>query len=144
MAKSWTTKFGTHITQVLWILKILHDPKYLIHWELWYYSILMSCRIFNITQVSPQGLTYLKHLSRNPFEPQILLVHVIIAVRSSYSFLSCCHIRIFTLCMCSGPLGGLAACKHGWRPEVYTLLTLPSKTPGKTEDHWAGDCESSS
>ena len=31
-----------------WILKILHDPKYLIHWELWYYSILRSCRILSI------------------------------------------------------------------------------------------------
>ena len=28
--------------------KILHDPKYLIRWELWYYSILRSCRIFSI------------------------------------------------------------------------------------------------
>ena len=31
-----------------WILKILHDPRYLIPWEFWYYSILKSCRIFSI------------------------------------------------------------------------------------------------
>ena len=33
-------------------LKILHDPKYLIHWELGYYSILRSCRIFSINSIS--------------------------------------------------------------------------------------------
>ena len=33
---------------IRWILKILHDLKYLIPWELWYYSILMSSRIFYI------------------------------------------------------------------------------------------------
>ena len=33
-------------TLIRWILKILHDLKYLIHWELRYYSILRSCRIF--------------------------------------------------------------------------------------------------
>ena len=31
-----------------WIRKILHDPKYPIQWELWYYSILRSCKIFRI------------------------------------------------------------------------------------------------
>ena len=43
-----------------WILKILHDPKDLLPWELWYYSILGSCRIFSIHSIlrfqrSPQG-----------------------------------------------------------------------------------------
>ena len=33
-----------------WILKILHDPEDLIPWELWYYSILGSCRIFSINR----------------------------------------------------------------------------------------------
>ena len=28
--------------------KILHDPMYLVYWELWYYIILRSCRIFSI------------------------------------------------------------------------------------------------
>ena len=30
------------------ILEILHDPKYLIPWEKWDYSILGSCKIFSI------------------------------------------------------------------------------------------------
>ena len=30
------------------ILKILHDPKYLIPWEFRYHSILGLCRIFSI------------------------------------------------------------------------------------------------
>ena len=34
--------------KVRWILKILHDPKYLIPWELWDYGRLRSCRIFSI------------------------------------------------------------------------------------------------
>ena len=34
-----------------WILKCLQDPKYLIPWELWYYSILRSCRIFSINNI---------------------------------------------------------------------------------------------
>ena len=33
---------------IRWILKILHDPKFLIRWELWYYGIVRSCRIVNI------------------------------------------------------------------------------------------------
>ena len=37
-------------TPVRWILKILHDPKYLIPWELRYYSI-GSCRILVSTVV---------------------------------------------------------------------------------------------
>ena len=38
-----------------WILKILHDPKYHIPWELQYYSILRSCRIFSInSSVTPR------------------------------------------------------------------------------------------
>ena len=36
------------ICEVRWVLKILHDPKYLITWESWYYSIVRSCRIFSI------------------------------------------------------------------------------------------------
>ena len=36
--------------RIRWILKILHDPMYLIPWELWYYSILRSCRIFSYQQ----------------------------------------------------------------------------------------------
>ena len=36
-----------------WILKILHDPKYLIHWELWYYGILRTCTIFRINSSTP-------------------------------------------------------------------------------------------
>ena len=31
-----------------WILKILHDPCYIIPWELWCLSIIRSCRIFSI------------------------------------------------------------------------------------------------
>ena len=37
---------------IRWILKILHDPKYLTSWELWYYSILGACRIFSINSIS--------------------------------------------------------------------------------------------
>ena len=31
-----------------WILKILHDPNFLIPWELWFYCVLRSCRIYSI------------------------------------------------------------------------------------------------
>ena len=31
-----------------WIVKILHDPRYLTPWESWHYSVLGSCRIFSI------------------------------------------------------------------------------------------------
>ena len=34
-----------------WILKNLHDPMYLIYWELWYSSILGSYRIFSINSI---------------------------------------------------------------------------------------------
>ena len=30
--------------EIRWILKILHDPRYLIPWELWDYSTFRSCR----------------------------------------------------------------------------------------------------
>ena len=40
-------------TIIRWILKILHDPKNLIPWERWYYSILGSCRIFSINSRDP-------------------------------------------------------------------------------------------
>ena len=36
---------------ILWILKILHDPRYLIPWEVWYCSI-GSCRILSIHRSS--------------------------------------------------------------------------------------------
>ena len=39
-------------SKLRWILKVLHDPKYTILWELWYYSILRSCRILVSTIVS--------------------------------------------------------------------------------------------
>ena len=32
-----------------------HDPQYLTLWELWYYSILRSCRIFGINSTESQG-----------------------------------------------------------------------------------------
>ena len=35
-----------------WIPKILHDPRCLIYWELWYYSTLRSCRIFSINSIN--------------------------------------------------------------------------------------------
>ena len=38
-------------TNIWWIVKILHDPEYLIPWELYYYSILRSCRIFSINSI---------------------------------------------------------------------------------------------
>ena len=42
------------VTYILrWILKILHDLKYLIHWELWYYGKLGSCRIVSINSRTP-------------------------------------------------------------------------------------------
>ena len=31
-----------------WILKVLHEPKYLMFWELWHHGLLRSCRIFSI------------------------------------------------------------------------------------------------
>ena len=34
------------------IRQILHEPKYLIPWELWYGSILRSCKFFSINSVS--------------------------------------------------------------------------------------------
>ena len=34
-----------------WILKILHDPKYLIPWEVWYHNIQGSCRIYGINSI---------------------------------------------------------------------------------------------
>ena len=39
-----------------WALQILHDPKYLILWELWHYSILRSGRIFSINSTGDSGL----------------------------------------------------------------------------------------
>ena len=33
--------------------KILHDLKYLVPWELWYSSILGSCRILSINRMIP-------------------------------------------------------------------------------------------
>ena len=36
------------VTIIRWIRKILHDLRYLKPWELWYYSILRSCRILSI------------------------------------------------------------------------------------------------
>ena len=46
-ASTCSQRFGGHLI-LRWILKILHDPKYPIPWEYWYYSILRSCRIFSI------------------------------------------------------------------------------------------------
>ena len=48
MAEGSETKTIFGIGVLRWRLKMLHDPKYLIPWEFWYYSILRSCRIFSI------------------------------------------------------------------------------------------------
>ena len=40
------------IVLIRWILKNLHYPRYLIPWEVWYYSILRSCRIFSINSIN--------------------------------------------------------------------------------------------
>ena len=39
--------------------KILPDPKYLIPWELWYYSMLRSCQIFRINNTTQQPTRYI-------------------------------------------------------------------------------------
>ena len=58
-----TQKPCSHIRLLRWILKILHDPKYLLPWELSYSSILRSCRIF-VSTVGPLGLLGLLGLLR--------------------------------------------------------------------------------
>ena len=40
------------MTVIRRMLKILHDPQHLIPWEVWYYSILKSCRNFRINSTS--------------------------------------------------------------------------------------------
>ena len=39
------------MVKLRWILRILHDPRYLIPWEFWCYSILESCRILRINRM---------------------------------------------------------------------------------------------
>ena len=46
-----TPRFSCCVLLLRWILKILHDPKYPILWELWYYNRLRSCRIFSINSI---------------------------------------------------------------------------------------------
>ena len=36
---------GPSLRLIRWILNLLHDAKYIIPWEAWYYSIVRSCRI---------------------------------------------------------------------------------------------------
>ena len=50
--------------EILWIIEILHDPKYLIPWEDWDYSILKSCRIFNINNSGQEHGNYYTVYSR--------------------------------------------------------------------------------
>ena len=49
---------GGRLGMLQWILKIIHDPEYLTHWELWYYGILRSCRIFVSTNSSASPNPY--------------------------------------------------------------------------------------
>ena len=57
------------------ILRILHDPKYSKHVDLWYHSVSRPCRIFGINSMaenagSPASSTR-KIYSRNPRHPSI-------------------------------------------------------------------------
>ena len=57
------------IAEIRWILNILHDPKYPKPWELWYYTMLRSCRIFRINSPFRQGVTWRVRGRRAPAIP---------------------------------------------------------------------------
>ena len=52
-----------------WILKIRHDSRYIIPWELWYYGILKSSRIFSINSIMAICLVYRDHVQTSSSAP---------------------------------------------------------------------------
>ena len=62
-----------NLPEVRWIPKILHDPQYLIPWELWYYSILGSCRLSYINSGDSKRLGCREALTSRASTPSLSL-----------------------------------------------------------------------
>ena len=58
---------GPPIQFLGWIRKILHDPRYLAPGQLWCYSIIRSCRVFNINSMKTTFLKTMRGSMRGHF-----------------------------------------------------------------------------
>ena len=100
------------------MLKILHDPKYLIPWELWDYSRLRSCRIFSINSITSTSSTINSII--------MTLINITFAISMSVIVRSCTTcIDIVIMIICVGYQGSgalLTNCKG-------TLLGTPNREP---------------
>ena len=116
----------------MWILKILHDPRYLIAWELWYYIILRSCRILLVA-----GSCAASVRERQQYHPNLLLFFLVtISITITIITIAIITIRsigsttFFTRMPCTV---SWSACNL---PKIYTVVIRApanAKSPGNPE-----------